>query len=78
MIEFTIIHDRISNPDFPYKTLEQFPFINLKTEHVEGFRDEITITIHKEHPDITQEEIYKTIFSLGRLVGQAMYMNYCR
>lgn len=75
MIEFTILHDTLFGPAFPYKTLEQFDFINVKTESVNTFQDKITITIHKERPDITDKEIYTTIFQLGKLTGQAMYMN---
>ena len=76
MIEFTITHDTLIGPNFPYKILEKFPFLTITTEPITAFQQEITIKMEKEGVDIPQEEIYKTIFSLGKLVGQTMYMNY--
>lgn len=74
MIEFTVIHDTLLGPEFPYSTLNNFSFINITTERIDMFKDKITIIIHKETSDVPQEEIYSTIFQLGKLVGQTMYM----
>lgn len=76
MIEFTITHDNLIGPNFPYETLKKFSFMTVTTEPLGVFKDLITIKIQKEKENISQEEIYRTIFSLGKLVGQTMYMKY--